>query len=365
MKKIILCFLIFLSAFVVSITYASTSNSFIGTDNNLSYSDLDDYTYITSYSSDNPSITFLIPGLGGRAYHFSNDNNSLLTYDENSLIENLKATTNNGTVYLATGYSTKDEQNNFSFDFNLELLSNDGNAYIKTPVTTISYFDTDTVVVFESAILNDATNDDLYKEFNYVVDKISYNYYTLNDKLPKVNLIGYSRGGNIAIMYTNNHPFNVDSVYTINSPYRGTIFQDVIYDFDEFIEMEAGSPGAGQILNQTFQNSLHNDWEQAILMNPHINAHAIGGVQGKDSLSAISRELSTYISAFLGIENTFIEALISALLNRVEDFFEDPIRANLVKFILHLIPYEYLIQEAGFEEYLNGAEFHKIINLIQ
>jgi len=112
MKKIILCFLIFLSVFVVSITYASTGNSFIGTDNILSYNDLDDYTYINSYSIDNPSITFLIPGLGGRAYHFSNDSNSLLTYDENSLIENLRATTNNGTVYLATGYSTKDEQNN-------------------------------------------------------------------------------------------------------------------------------------------------------------------------------------------------------------------------------------------------------------
>src|SRR5690606_11879820 len=191
----------------------------------------------------------------------------------------------------------------------------------------------------------DATNDDLYKEFNYVVDKISYNYYTLNNKLPKVNLIGYSRGGNIAIMYTNNHPFNVDSVYTINSPYRGTILQDVIYDFNELIEMEAGSPGAGQILNPAFQNSLHNDWEQAILMNPHINAHAIEGVQGKDSLSAISRELSEYICAFLGIEHIFVKALISVLLNNVEDFFEHPMRADLVKFILHLIPYEHFIQD--------------------
>ena len=71
------------------------------------------------------------------------------------------------------------------------------------------------------------TNAQVYEELHYIIDKITYDYYAWCGSLPKINLIGHSRGGLWNMDYVIEHPKNVDSLVSVGTPIMGlgmTIF---------------------------------------------------------------------------------------------------------------------------------------------
>lgn len=56
----------------------------------------------------------------------------------------------------------------------------------------------------------DNYNNYVYEEFNYMLSKIVYDVKYLSGRLPKINLIGHSRGGITNLQYALDHP---DLVY--------------------------------------------------------------------------------------------------------------------------------------------------------
>lgn len=141
-----------------------------------------------------PLITVLTHGLDCNASVWSNQNGQFSKDDEsiiskiNSLYYNI--TQKNANVYWAkmTGMS--------NFELYPLIESNMvKNIYVQNNtdkyITDISKH---MIIVFE-AINSGKSNDYIYEQFNYMLSKIVYDVKYLNDgELPKINLIGHSRG---------------------------------------------------------------------------------------------------------------------------------------------------------------------------
>lgn len=110
------------------------------------------------------------------------------------------------------------------------------NSYysIGTSVSSITDISKHIVVVFETPG-SDESNDNVYYQFNYVISRIVYDVKILNEKkLPKLNLIGHSRGGLTNMQYALDHPDLVASLVSIGTPYFGSttanIFGEMIME---------------------------------------------------------------------------------------------------------------------------------------
>lgn len=166
-------------------------------------------------SDDYPQVTFITHGLGGRAAHWSNDNDDskAFVYSKNSIIDLLQKRADCN-IYLAQFNSTWD-------DFNLMLL--DEKLNVIKEIEHITDNTKHSIVVFE-AYQADQKNDYIYAQFNYMASKILSDLRNLdeNKELPRVNLIGHSRGGLTNLQYALDHPEIVDSIFSLGTPYIGS-----------------------------------------------------------------------------------------------------------------------------------------------
>ncbi|MCR5232028.1 MAG: leucine-rich repeat protein, partial [Acholeplasmatales bacterium] len=71
----------------------------------------------------------------------------------------------------------------------------------------------------------------IYTQFNYAVSKVVYEYKMANNGLlPKLNLIGHSRGGLTNMQYALDHPDMVASLFSFGTPYLGTTTAELDYN---------------------------------------------------------------------------------------------------------------------------------------
>lgn len=172
--------------------------------------------------ADYAQVTVLTPGLCSQAFVWSNTlGNSArasyrFAYDEASLISKIVAGTDNQTnVYWArmTGYN--------SFDL-FDITNQRGVYNTNNPVSAVTDTTKHVLLVFDPYMPNNS-NDNVYYQLNYMLSRVLYDLKTLkNGVLPKVNLIGHSRGGITNLQYALDHPDMVASLISIGTPYFGT-----------------------------------------------------------------------------------------------------------------------------------------------
>lgn len=310
--------------------------------------DIHEATRLTSPSLDAPSLTVLVHGQGGRAYHWSNDNNKVFTYDSSSLIESLRFIAQDADVYWADVKEVYEEQRTLeekipSEDFYLiRLTQKDYKADQNDYVTKLSDVSKHIIVVFESSI-PDSYHQDVYKELHNVIDKLSYDILYLTGKIPKVNLISHSRGGITSMMYAtgyrensktalikyeekgegenkylveidqpenyvsgdikNDHPFNVSELYSMGTPYWGTDWDTKLFGVAHTFlgDSTFECPSAKNILDETIQAEIHSCWEEAVKKNTNLKLNAIGGTFNLSFILGLLSEdcdsLNGYVSA--------------------------------------------------------------------
>ncbi|MBR2322821.1 MAG: alpha/beta fold hydrolase [Clostridia bacterium] len=119
----------------------------------------------------------------------------------------------------------------------------------------------------------------MYEEFNYMLSKIVYDVKQLNNGvLPKINLIGHSRGGITNLMYALDHPDMVASMFSIGTPFFGSDSAST-----EFGEMFSGGDGLTDIVNRTVFTSYFHRWnDNYTRLYSNINVHALGGYSDTD-----------------------------------------------------------------------------------
>lgn len=246
-------------------------------------------------SSTGPQITVLTHGLGGAANNWSNIINNgfpKFAYDKKSLISKLdelviKNTGNEANIYWAKMIKSSDAS---SREFELIDLKQKENincdkSYKSSDNATksdvISDISKHIIIVFEASD-SGASNNFVYEEFNHMLSKIIYDVKFLNGGfLPKVNLIGHSRGGITNLQYYMDHPELVEQIYSLGTPYFGS----------NTASTELGKKFCASALDglhDVIDRDVYNGYFYRLINNPEVynnfNVHALGGYSQSDFL---------------------------------------------------------------------------------
>lgn len=157
-------------------------------------------------STGEPLITVLTPGLGSYANTWSLTNNGEIgfSYLDDSIITRLSKAVGEANIYWYYLSSNDkkisiidiNQQNKKIKDGTLTFYSI-GQDEVKDELGNNRIMDISKPIIILFQPSNPAaSNDYVYEEFNYVISKVVYDVKCLNNGvLPKLNLIGHSRGG--------------------------------------------------------------------------------------------------------------------------------------------------------------------------
>lgn len=298
---------------------------FKGTDEDKSNTEISHIVDSCTYIEDDACITFLMHGQGNQASSWSSTGDELY-YDGSSLIEELRKL-GNTEVYEAKAESIEDGLD-YRYTVNRLVIPQGYDddtesevAYIKSAnMRKIQDITSHSIIVFSSSDTNKyGSHQDSYDEIHYLIDRIMYNYYLVNGKIPKINLIGHSRGGILNLMYATEHIEFVDSIFSLGTPYNGTKIGNLGYAIIELINnpesgLKNGSlskESTQDIHNLNIQNQLKDNWNSVILNNAGVKSYALGGITADNMMLDImnSFNLKEEVKEVLGdilkiVENT-------------------------------------------------------------
>lgn len=222
-------------------------------------------------------VTFITHGLSG-----SYDSWRFQDEFEGGIIDLLNQITS---CDFYTGYI--DNDGIVKFDY-LKVTSKNA-TIVETKLAKIENSPRHTVIIFSSSMSNDV-NDKVYYDFNYVASVVikQLKDYDPEHKLPRVNLIGHSRGGLTNLQFALDHPDLVDSMYSLGTPYLGTTMASVHKMLNEkglFAESFAFQIGEADIICEDTYNDYYNRWNNNYdELYKNINVIALGSYCDLDFL---------------------------------------------------------------------------------
>ena len=193
-------------------------------------------------------LTVLTHGLGGNASHWSSNSNDEFDYEQYSLIDSLAK-------------SLDYKVNIIKFTINKMNITNIDDYICTSKFGCEGGDNYHTIMVFETKQTFNS-NDYVYSQFDYAVSKAVYDIKQTYGKLPKINLIGHSRGGLINLLYAMDHPYMVNQIFSIGTPYTGSSTAKIDVDY---MDCEIGSGNACQdgekdIIDSDLYNSYMTRW---------------------------------------------------------------------------------------------------------
>ena len=328
--------------------------------NTYNVSDIGDNEVTYNFNSPNgktvmeePQITVLTPGLGGTAAHWSNaypdvhknekgEDVTYFAYSEDSIIHQLYMKAGGDAyVYWAKMYNAE--------NFNLyDIIKVDDETYKEdyekyednlTEVVQIEDVSKPIIIVFESSNPVGG-NDEVYYELNYMLSKVVYDVSLHNPgkALPKVNLIGHSRGGITNLQYALDHPDLVDKLISLGTPYLGSeeslAFGEMILGWSEGLEdinTLSLTDGYLERWNSNYE-WLYSDIDvtaigaiSSILFISDMLGEEVGGVLGDALDLLVHALLGTVVGRLLldGVawKGTKVYAAVEMVIPEIEEFF--------------------------------------------
>ncbi|MFA6662000.1 MAG: alpha/beta fold hydrolase, partial [Bacilli bacterium] len=285
-------------------------------------------------SADDPQITIFTHGLAASAQDWSNENGKF-TYQEDSLITQLRGQATGAKVYwykitsenklkiIDIGAMTDDM---ITGDYLKEQYESDQEAYYATEGKSnyrIMNTSLPIIILFEANIKNSesSSNDIIYKQFNYAVSKVVYDFkFSHNGILPRINLIGHSRGGIINMMYALDHPDLVDSIFSMGTPYLGSTTASIdVYGLG-CSNCKTCQAGEKDIVNPEIYNKYRDRWNNNFdRLYSDINVYAIGSYSTWDFVKEYINKGREYIvTDETGITEEKFNTILS-LLDYVEE----------------------------------------------
>jgi pimeloyl-ACP methyl ester carboxylesterase len=248
-------------------------------DNALS-EDLHSRVAVTHTNDAQTRVTVITHGLNGKPYHFSNQGADCLAYDEESLIERVKSLYREARVYVA-----KSADGNVVLDEVFTEVRGRRRAQQKyyriEPNAGFAYHSGEHVILLFEATDANAGHAEVYDELHAVLDYVVYQISLETEEVPKVSLIGHSRGALSNLEYVIDHPFIIDTYISIGSAFHGIdiLEADLVTKLAGRIDKlgaYVNRAGVQDIASEEYQEFFKNGWECAYLQNPDINAHALG-----------------------------------------------------------------------------------------
>lgn len=279
------------------------------------------------YVNQSPEITVLTHGLGSKGCYWSNDisvkDGDVLAYNSNSIIDKIY-TKLNGEVLI---YFVCCESKN---TFTLSKLNRYLNVQTKTD--RLDDISKHIILIYESYIPY-ASNKDIYEEFENVLDTISMQYKSIAGVLPRFNLVGHSRGGITNIMYATDHPYNVASMFSLGTPYNGSVLGgiDKVLEMLNYVDKNGNLiPGVQSLLDYNEAVEIRDKWNEAYKEDVNMNVVAYGSMTSIDFVREMVDDAANGSSKYAPLVQEYLD-LINTILN-VADKHTD-LTGNVLDFI--------------------------------
>lgn len=233
-----------------------------------------------------PYVTVFTHGYNSRAKDWCNNAESLtedntwkdlkFLYTTSSMVYKVTANvfSNNAVIIRAT----VDEESNTKPYFNLLLekvelgVAEDALPKINIEEICSVVANKHLVVIFEGHNPS-SSNVNMYYQFNYMLSSILYklkgNY---GGKIPKVNLVGHSRGGLTNLQYALDHPDIVENLISIGTPYFGSSSATIVKNLG-IMKGDGLKDITDEAVYESYQRTWNNGYESKY---SKINAVAIG-----------------------------------------------------------------------------------------
>lgn len=239
--------------------------------------------------SEDVLLTVLTHGLGGSPSNFSKYG-SVFGYCDESIISFLCKKQECNVYVCQINYNQKSEKALSIFDITNDVYQgikgNPGIYEYNHLVNNITDISKHSIVIFDGLEVSYG-NTLVYEEFNYAISKIIYDIKLLNnDKLPKINLIGHSRGGLTNMEYALDHPDLVDSIYSFSTPYCSTTIGAIdYYLLDSSFSSEEAEKDLVTEVYQDYMNRWNMNYSK--LNYDKIKVTSFGGYQTIDFMSMV------------------------------------------------------------------------------
>ncbi len=395
----IFLFLITLSLFFVftrsKYALSASSSNNLHTNTKIYSSNNNDYFYgcndYADYVDIQPSITVLTHGFGSRGYFWSNNptinDGKSFALNESSLVYKIfERLGGDATLYIAKSNckiidspGVGAASNNI---YNFSLIKYNSLDYLESngghPTEMIDDVSKHIIIVFDSN-LSGESNNVVYKEFEYIIDTISFQYKQMSGYLPRLNLVGHSRGGITNIMYASDHPYNVASIYSIGTPYNGSKLGRI----EALLGLLGYTDGNGNIVNEGVKSIMNNaemkgirdKWNAAFKSDVNMNVVTYGSMTSMGLLKRLISDLQTnpkyqqkygaLIDKYIGTIKTIVNiadmnpTLAESCAKKIADLSEYTERwgINLYKAVLN-------VSKVNIEGDLTTEEVNDIISLM-
>ena len=267
-----------------------------------------------------PYVTVFTHGYNSYASDWMNnaeyiDNGSKfdLAYNEHSMVSKVVELYGlDNTVLLIA-----DMENFDSFKLKRYVLEREEGSIIKNGEEDFNIrkqkFGKQYVIVFDSysdpdKASNDSNNN-LYYQFNYMLSHVLYDIKQIDPahRIPKVNLIGHSRGGLTNLQYALDHPDIVENLISIGTPYFGSTSVSIVQNVENYT-----GDGLRDIINPSVYEGYRNTWNNGYEnMYSKINAVAIGAYSTLPFLAKVAHSDRSETINFWGALG--IDAAITAV----------------------------------------------------
>ena len=353
------------SATIRTIQSQTINNTTIPEYKSVTY-DLKDPTGYYTVSDEAPQVTFILHGLNGKAFNWSNNpastNGSYEFVPSKGSIIDMICEQTDCNIYFGRFY----DYNNYD-SFQLYKLEENSYSTVGKGVNGITNISKHSIVVFET-VYGDLTNDFVYNQFNILASKVVNDIRIArgDNKLPKMNLIAHSRGGITSLQYALDHPDLVDSVFSIGTPYVGSTSASINnYLFNGALTSNA--LGEDDIVNPVIYNDYMDRWNNGYdIYYKDINYHAIGSYSSIDMLLyqivyTLVRDYSSINQTFENVVQDIFKGINTIVSNMIT--LEDITRDQILNLVLDVI-YFFLPILKDNNTFLNGitAFFDLIIS---
>ena len=340
----------------------NTYNYILNTTNTSSYDFNNDARYdlndrnANMVENEGPAITVFTHGWNGHASTFLDSNKDTKNA---SLVKEFIDKICDSNIFIA-----KYNETNNDYEINREVLLyditkeyKDNGTYSGSIIPEINDISKHIVIIFDGYNTFDG-HDYIYTQFNYMMSNILYQYKKLkNNLLPKVNLIGHSRGGLTNMQYALDHPDIVASLTSFGTPYLGTstaelatIYADSLVTDWALENFQNGfiNNGMKDLGSYNVYSKYYNRWNDNYeKLYSHINCLALGGVSTFDFLLDMTNILP--ILANVGITYASLRLVfgpaVDIVLGKIVEYAGSIIAGALTISVLIELVDEWLIEQ--------------------